>query len=556
MNGAPSDRLRWFRRFFGVGLVAALSACGFEYATRITPPHLVPPRPEALRRDDTAAHVGPAYLTRRGKLRVMHVEGAPAQIGYRHARLATPLMTEGDRRMIELFATYVPSAAFRWALTGIVRILYRNLDAGFPISRRAEIFGQARGYDDRFSDFFPTYQRLVYLHGLYDIALAFEHSPLLGCTAFAASGPATQNGSTPGHTIVGRNFDLEVDPWFDEEKLVQIVEPENGLAFASVAWPGMTGVVTGMNEAGIWVSVNGGRASDTQSDGVPVVFTTRAVLEGARSLNEALHIIEQHAPMVSHILLLADGETGESMIVERAPRRPLGVVRHASVAVLSNHFRTAPLRDDPKDARVRDKTSSEARQARMEELVAARSGHIDPVVAIAMMRDRSGPGGMTLPLGNRNAPDALVATHSVVADLTARVLWVSEGPHTLGVYRRIDLGARLADREAAAEQEALGDLPADTLLVDGTFERFRLGMRQRDAAEKYADDGRPDVAAKLYRHALALRSDDHMAWRGLALVEQRLGNEESARAAWQRVLALAPETPAARREAEANVGAE
>jgi isopenicillin-N N-acyltransferase like protein len=531
-------------------LVFTVSACAFGYVTRMTPPHLAPPTPEDLLVDGATAHVGPAYLARRGKLWVMHVKGAPAQLGYRHARLTKTLMAEGDRRMGDLFATYVPSAVFRWALTAVARVRYRNLDAEFPSTRRAEIFGQARAYADQSADLAPAYDRLVYLHGLYDIALSFERSPLLGCTAFAASGPATRDGTTPGHTIVGRNFDLDIDPWFDVDKLVQVVEPENGIAFASVAWPGMTGVVTGMNAEGIWVSVNGGRAAETRSGGVPVVFTTRAVLESARSLDDALAIIGRDEAMVSHILLLADGKTGESMIVERAPGRPLGVVRDPSAIVLANHFRTPPLRDDPKDARIRDITSTEARQARMEELVADHRGRIDPAVATAMLRDRSAVGGAALPLGNRNATDSLIATHSVVADLTARVLWVSEGPHTLGRYRAIDLGARLALGENAADREAAADLPADALLADGTFERYRRGARLRSLAAEDIAAGKLDAAADLYRGALAIRDDDHLAWRGLAIVENRRSHHEDARAAWSRVLALAPEAPQARREAE------
>jgi hypothetical protein len=543
------------RRLLIALALVAVSARGFDWATRITPPNLPPPRTEEVTRAGASVRVGPAHLSQRGAVSVMQLRGSPEALGYQHARLTTPLMVEGDRRMLDLFSFYVPSPIFRWAITRIVQARYRNLDAGFSTSRRAEIFGETRGYEDPFTYFFPTYQRLVYLHGLYDIALAFEHSPLLGCTAFVASGAATKDGATPGHTIVGRNFDLDVDPWFDEEKIVEIVEPDHAIAFVSVAWAGMTGVVSGMNAAGIWVSVNGGRASAPHPGGVPVVFTTRAVLEQARSLDEALRIIEHDEPMVSHILLVADGKTGESMVVERAPGRPLGVVRDPSSMVLANHFRTSPLKDDPKDARVRDTTSSEARQARMEELLRERRGRIDPAAAIEILRDREEPGGGALPLGNRIAIDGLIATHSVVADLTARVLWVSEGPHTLGRYRRIDLDERLANGDGAAASEAAGDLYEDPALTDGTLARYRLGIRQRKAAAEFVARGDLDRAAAIYQHAISVRGDDHLAWRGLALLEERRGDAGAARAAWQRVLALAPESPAARREAEAHADA-
>jgi hypothetical protein len=521
-----------------------------DFVTRISPPSLPPPQTEEIHYGEASVRVGPAYLTRRGKEWVTHVKGTPVELGYRYARLARPLMAAGDRRMVDLFENLVPSLAFRWAITSYVRVHYRHLDAEIPAARRAELFGESSGYADDFAGSFPTYQRFVYLHGLYDISLAFEHSPLLGCTAFAASGPATRDGASPGHTIVGRNFDLDVDPWFDEEKTVQIVEPQTGLAFVSVAWPGMIGVVSGMNQEGIWISVNGARAGEARSNGVPIVFTTRAVLEHARSLDEALAIIARDPPMVSHILFLADGKTGESMIVERAPNYPLGVVRYSTTSVVANHFRTAPLRDDPKDARTREITSTEYRQARMEELLRRHHGRIDPQVGVAILRDRSGVGDAALPLGNRSAVDALVATHSVVADLTARVLWVSEGPNTLGAYRRIDLAARLRHGEAAARGEAEGDIAPDPLLTDEMYERYCLGTRTRAGAEQRVAAGQFDAATDFYRCALAFRDDDHLAWRGLALAEERLGHVEEARSAWSRVLALAPETLQARREAE------
>jgi tetratricopeptide (TPR) repeat protein len=530
-------------------LVLVVGSMTFERATRIAPPPLPPPRNEPLRfGDDGVARVGSSSLERRGALWVMHVAGDPVTLGYRHARLTAPIMAAGDLHMLDLFATFVPSAALRAILTAVVRARYTGVDRGFPPARRAEIYGESVAYGDRGPAFLSPYHRLVYLHALYDIALAFERSPLLGCTAFVASGAATRAGTTPGHTIVGRNFDLDVDPWFDVDKAVQIYEPEGRLAFASIAWPGMTGVVTGMNAAGMWVSVNGARAGTADSAGVPVVFTARAILEEAHTLDEAIAIATRDAPMGSHMLLLADGASGESAVVERAPGLVPAVRREAAVTVVANHYATPAFAGDPKDEFVRGHTSTLARAARMRELVARNAGRIDPATAIMILRDRRGVGDALLPLANRNAVDALIATHSVVADLTAGVLWVSEGPHTLGTYRRIDLRARLAAGGAPVD-EAAGDVAPDTLLADGTIERQRLGAELRRTAERERAARRLVPAAEEYERALALRDDDHLAWRGLAETRAAAGDVEGARAAWQRVVALAPESPAADGEA-------
>jgi isopenicillin-N N-acyltransferase like protein len=549
------ERATWLRRAALAAFALYAAFAVFDAATRIRPPDLAPPRPEEIEHDGAVTRVGPASLARRGGVWVVQLAGDPVALGYRRGRLETPLMATGDQRMLDLFAAMVPARPLRALLTLVVRARYRGLDRAFAPARRAELFGEGVGYADRFDWFLPTYHRLVYLHAFYDIALAFEHSPLLGCTAFVAAGEATRRGATPGHVIVGRNFDFDADPWFDDDKVVEIVAPPDRIPFASVSWPGMSGVVTGMNAAGIWVSVNGGRAGTPDPSGVPVPFTTRAVLEEARSIDDALAVIRRDAPMASHILLLADGKSGESAVVERAPGKPLGIVRSTTTTVLANHYRTAPLRDDPADARVRDTTSTLAREARMRELLARQRDRVDPRTAAMILRDRGGVGDRPLPLGNRNAVDALVATHSVIADLTARRLWVSAGPHVLGGYVQIDLAARLSEGAAAADEEAAGDLAADPILADGTYERYRLGGRLRREATALAAAGRLDAAADVYRRAIALRADDHRAWRGLAAVAERRGDGQEARADWARVVALAPESPAALREAEEHAGA-
>jgi len=172
------------------------------------------------------------------------------------------------------------------------------------------------------------------------------------------------------------------------------------------------------------------------------------------------------------------------------------------------------------------------------------------------------------------------------------VLWVSEGPHTLGAYRRIDLGARLRnqvppvvakappddlqhagaeappgdaatiadpgddpdDRVAdppsdVAEYESRGDVPPDPLLALGVPERLRLGAAFRRAAERERSAERQDAAIEEYERAVALRADDHLAWRGLAESRAAAGDAAGASAAWQRVVDLVPESPAAYAEA-------
>ena len=66
----------------------------------------------------------------------------------------------------------------------------------------------------------------------------------------------------------------------------------------------------------------------------------------------------------------------------------------------------------------------------------------------ARLRDRLAAGDRSLPSGDRRAIDAGIATHAVIMDLSARRIWVSEGPHLDGQFIMFDLGAMLSGRES------------------------------------------------------------------------------------------------------------
>ena len=122
------------------------------------------------------------------------------------------------------------------------------MDRSFPEERKREIAAEALGFQpDPFASHLPTYHRLVFLHSLYDIALSFEHSPLIGCSAFVLGPGATRDG----HTLLGRAFDFEAGDEFDRDKAVFFVRENGAIPFASVAWPGLVGVLSGMNAEGV-----------------------------------------------------------------------------------------------------------------------------------------------------------------------------------------------------------------------------------------------------------------------------------------------------------------
>lgn len=470
--------MSFVRRHWGklgvAGFVAALLGAHFAIGARahIEPPAIAAPRGEPTRPSPGLRRFEDSYAIARGKLLEVGLRGTPEQIGYRHARLMYPEMVENEGILLGRFQEQVSSRLARAALLDLAELRYAHVDRGMSLSRRREIAAGALGFQpDPYGYLFPTYQRFVYLNALYDMALSFEHSPLIGCTTFTFGGDALEGGGG----ILARAFDFEVDEVFDRHKAVFLVRETGQIPFASVAWPGLVGVVSGMNEAGVAVVVHGGRGGSPQAEGEPVVHALRRVLSTARDTESALAALAAQPPMVSHIVIVNDAQ-GRAAVVERVPEKPNYVRFLGARAATTNHFE-GPCSADPKNLTVREKTSTLPRRARGDELLARLPAHLsasDAVHAsVDLLRDRKGPGDAPLELGNRDAINALIATHGVVMDTKQRVLWVSESPHLLGRFVAFDLKRLLApdyDPALAAPSEVTGE---DPLLTSGEYERFR-----------------------------------------------------------------------------------
>jgi hypothetical protein len=229
-----------------------------------------------------------------------------------------------------------------------------------------------------------------------------------------------------------------------------------------------------MNAEGVAVAVNGGRAREPSTTGIPVAFSLREALESAHDTNEAVAILSRQNVMVSHLVFVGDSK-GHFVVVERAPGIPAYVrePKDPSRLAVTNHFE-GPLGGDARDVRVRETTTTLPRRARVDELVRAVAPHsADVTSAVAMLRDHGCAGGESCPLGDRRSLDAFIATHGVVFDLTAKAAWVSEGPHLSGRFVKIDLPTIVSTKEGKVPTLELDTIPADAVLSDGRYEEGR-----------------------------------------------------------------------------------
>jgi hypothetical protein len=536
------------RRRFRLALVAFLvifamfSSYGiFLRMTRIVPPPIAPSLRASAQHEVEVrggrAYVGDSWMSRERGVWEVHLSGEPYAMGWAHSRLGQRLLLEQEDYMFSEMAKYVPSKIALFFIRAGVRLGYRHIPEFLPRERQEEMAGLADAMIDQHADFLPTYHRVVFYHSLHDITQGLEHSPLLGCSAFAASGAATTNG----HLLVGRNFDFEGPEIFDRDKAVIFFKPAGKIPFASVAWVGMSGVVTGLNAEGIYVSVNAARTDDKGGPGMPVQILMRQMMEQARSIDDVLRMVRQTPVMVPDFYLVADGKTGESAVIERSPtrveiRRTGASATRADTTVLTNHALTPAFNGDAENDRLRRYLTSGARFRRLDELVRSQHGQLDPKKVLEILRDKRGAGGEPLGLGNRNALDAIIATHSVVVDATNLVLWVGEGPHLLGKLRAFDLKKELLGEERPAPP----DLPADPIADSDEYRGYLGAMAAWKVADRLREQKLPDRALDEARRAAGLEDALPEPHRLIGDLLRARGDVEGAKREYRRFLELQP----------------
>jgi isopenicillin-N N-acyltransferase-like protein len=457
-RGPLRRTLGWLLRGVAALLVLLLMLHAFvDHLAHAEPVAVTRPRMEVVPGIAGVRRFGESWVATRGGLLEVRLQGTPEAIGFAHTALLRREMVENEGVLLGRFEDAVPGRLTRTLLLDLARFRYRTLEEGMARDRRTEIAASAAGFvPDPYADFLPTYERFLYLNALYDMALSFEHSPLVGCTTVGFRGAARPGGGV----LLARAFDMEVDAVFDRKKAVFLVSAAGAIPFASVAWPGLVGVVSGMNAEGLAVVVHGARAGEPRTEGEPVVHALRRILERARTVGEATRLLAERSPLVSHLVVLADAHGG-LLAVERVPGVAPVVRPLPERAAVTNHFEGS-ARGDARNLRVLRDTSTRARRERADELLSRLSNPVGPDVALGVLRDRAGVGDTPLPLGDRRAIDALIATHGVIFDTASRTLWVSEAPHLLGRFVAFDL-RRMLDPAYTPETSPLPALPADPL---------------------------------------------------------------------------------------------
>ncbi len=107
---------------------------------------------------------------------------------------------------------------------------------------------------------------------------------------------------------LGRNLDFSPADQLGPGTVVSILRQPGKHVLASIGWPGCTGVVSGMNDAGLTacVLIHLGAGAAKPPDGTPLCYRVRALLEDAATCDEAVAQFAASPVASTNYVVIAD----------------------------------------------------------------------------------------------------------------------------------------------------------------------------------------------------------------------------------------------------------
>lgn len=384
--------------------------------------------------------LGRSWLEKREGIWMLYLEGDPFTMGYSNGRLTYDLLGIQEDEFLGTVVEKIPNALILRMVRTFVAYYNCSLHEHLTQEHKMMLYGLSLGAPRNHGYLGPVYNKYMNYHAAHDISHLIMDTPFVsasGCTGFAAWGDRTAQG----HMISGRNFDFETARSFDVHKVVAYMKPDKGIPFVTVGWSGFLGAVSGMNKAGLSISMYAGHASGRGGSGMPISLVARQVLQYAKDLKQATDIICKAKVFVSDSFLIGSQKERTFIVVEKSPAKCAVRKAKDKRILVANHFLSPAFANDPEVKKYKASGTSLARYQRIDTLTKRKHGLIDAAKSAKILRDRRGQGGKDVGLGNRSSLNALIATHSVIFDMDLMRMWVSASPHQLGKFVAFDMHA-------------------------------------------------------------------------------------------------------------------
>ena len=225
---------------------------------------------------------GPAYLEQIGDERVLHLKGTHHDMGFQHG-----MLMKEEIEAASMVLRVVGEVEWRGDFKASLRQAWDRTSKFIPEKFKQEIQGMAEATG-------------LPVEAVQDFTIFPE---LFHCSGFAMWGKATADGEL----LHGRVLDYMRDAGLDKWQLVIIQEPQDANAFVNVAYSGMLGSVTGMNDKQIGIGEMGGGGAE-KWDGMPMTFLIRECLESGSTLDDVKRIMTETPRTCEYYYVISDAK--------------------------------------------------------------------------------------------------------------------------------------------------------------------------------------------------------------------------------------------------------
>ncbi|MDP1745997.1 MAG: C45 family peptidase [Bacteroidota bacterium] len=393
----------------------------------------------------------------------MYIEGDGFERGVAIGKLTKELAEKQETAFIKQIKELIPSENYLNYLKYFVAYFNRKLPDYITDEYKEEIYGVSLYASDKFDYIGPKYYRILNYHGAHDIGHALQDKNMtVGCTSFAAWNQHSEDGKM----IVGRNFDFYSGDEFAENKIVCFCKPKTGHKFMYITWAGFTGVVSGMNDQGVTVTINAAKSDIPTSAATPVSLVAKEILQYSKNIQEAFEIAQKRDVFVSESIFIASTNDNKSYIIEKTPTKTNLYSENRELLVCSNHYQSALFKSDYSNNKNIMESSSIYRKVRMEQLL-EQTPKMNYLRAAQVMRDQTGINDKNIGLTNEKGINQLIAHHSVIIKPEDRLMWVSTQPFQLGKYYCYDLNKVFANASTLKENKEI--IESDKTIEEDPF---------------------------------------------------------------------------------------
>ncbi len=268
---------------------------------------------------------GKGQLQYRHGLPVLIVEGTPKEIG----RQIGVLGLRPAARVIQFPRDLLKDRGAE-LLYPLLYYVGKSMYPRFPQHHKTELDAMAQASGNKLEE-------LIVINTIDNI------TRILGCSSLAVEATRSRTGGP----LLGRNFDFPTLGYLQDYTLVTVYRPEGKHAFASIGFPGLLAVLSGINDAGlslvthaVFDSADG--APPFTPQGTPVGLLLRRILEECETVEDAQKLLRRCRRTTYLSIVVCDKRRAAA--IEFTPKSVCLRASQRGMLFATNHFRSEELK--------------------------------------------------------------------------------------------------------------------------------------------------------------------------------------------------------------------